>query len=156
MTKVGNTSILGITMNKFFLGNYLILILKSSKLSQPHKFTPLPKPFKYFQFDFLSLFHLSLSLSLSPISTPSRSSLLSRVSLLYLENRILFPPPRRASEMEKLKMEVGSGSGSSLSQRSRQFSCLRLCHCGLPAKIRQAWTDKNPGRHFHGCPRFKV
>ncbi|CAH8357130.1 unnamed protein product [Eruca vesicaria subsp. sativa] len=60
--------------------------------------------------------------------------------------------------MEKVKMEVGSGSGSgsSLSQRSRRFSCLRLCHCGLPAKIRQAWTDKNPGRHFYGCPRFKL
>nr|VDD04011.1 unnamed protein product [Brassica rapa] len=55
--------------------------------------------------------------------------------------------------MEKVKMEVGSGSGSSLSQRSRRrFSCLRLCHCGLPAKIRQAWTEKNPGRHFYGCP----
>ncbi|CAH8319992.1 unnamed protein product [Eruca vesicaria subsp. sativa] len=56
--------------------------------------------------------------------------------------------------MEKVKMEVGSGS--SFSQRSRRFSCLRLCHCGLPAKIRQAWADKNPGRHFYGCLRFKL
>ena len=146
MTKVGNTSILGITMNKFFLGNYLnhTNLLPSQSLSSTFSLTFYP-------------FFISPSLFLS-ISPPiSSSPPLSRVSLpLYFENRILFPP-RRASEMEKVKMEVGSGSGSSLSQRSRRrFSCLRLCHCGLPEKIRQAWTEKNPGRHFYGCPRFKV
>lgn len=147
MTKVGNTSILGITMNKFFLGNYLnhTNLLPFQSLSSTFSLTFYP-------------FFISPSLSLSLYFSHflSLPSLVSLVSLLYFENRILFPP-RRASEMEKVKMEVGSGSGSSLSQRSRRrFSCLRLCHCGLPAKIRQAWTEKNPGRHFYGCPRFKV
>ncbi|CAH8377478.1 unnamed protein product [Eruca vesicaria subsp. sativa] len=45
-------------------------------------------------------------------------------------------------------MEVGSSSRGRNSGRRR-------CHCGLPAAISQAWTDKNPGRRFYGCPRFK-
>ncbi|KAG5410757.1 hypothetical protein IGI04_007076, partial [Brassica rapa subsp. trilocularis] len=49
-------------------------------------------------------------------------------------------------------MEVGSGS----SKRSRQNSGRRLCFCGLPTDITQAWTNKNPARQFYGCPRFKV
>ncbi|KAJ4905301.1 hypothetical protein Rs2_19252 [Raphanus sativus] len=44
----------------------------------------------------------------------------------------------------------GDGSGS-----SRQNSGRKLCFCRLDAKIRQAWTDKNPGRRFYGCPRYK-
>ncbi|KAG2328458.1 hypothetical protein Bca52824_011186 [Brassica carinata] len=27
---------------------------------------------------------------------------------------------------------------------------------GKPAKNSQAWTDKNPGRRFYGCERFKT
>ncbi|KAG2300112.1 hypothetical protein Bca52824_036584 [Brassica carinata] len=46
----------------------------------------------------------------------------------------------------------GDGSGSS---RRRQNSGRKLCFCRLDAKIRQAWTDKNPGRRFYGCPRYK-
>ncbi|CAG7894289.1 unnamed protein product [Brassica rapa] len=41
--------------------------------------------------------------------------------------------------MEKAKMEVGSGS----STRSWNNGW-RLCFCGLPANITQAWTEKNP------------
>ncbi|CAH8354332.1 unnamed protein product [Eruca vesicaria subsp. sativa] len=43
-------------------------------------------------------------------------------------------------------MEVGSSSRGRNSGRRR-------CQCGLPAAISQAWTDKNPGRRFYGCPR---
>ncbi|KAL0825823.1 hypothetical protein Bca101_049500 [Brassica carinata] len=46
----------------------------------------------------------------------------------------------------------GDGSGSS---RRRQNG-RKLCLCGLEAAITQAWTDKNPGRRFYGCQRFKV
>ncbi|KAH0858485.1 hypothetical protein HID58_086746 [Brassica napus] len=45
----------------------------------------------------------------------------------------------------------GDGSGSS---RRRQNG-RKLCLCGLEAAITQAWTDKNPGRRFYGCQRFK-
>ncbi|KAJ4885536.1 hypothetical protein Rs2_35629 [Raphanus sativus] len=31
-----------------------------------------------------------------------------------------------------------------------------LCHCGVPAKCAQAWTNKNPGRRFYGCVRWKT
>ncbi|CDY20424.1 BnaC02g23920D [Brassica napus] len=48
-------------------------------------------------------------------------------------------------------MEVGSGSS-----RRSQNSGRRLCFCGLPATVAQAWTDKNPGRRFYGCPRYKL
>ncbi|CAH8313047.1 unnamed protein product [Eruca vesicaria subsp. sativa] len=48
-------------------------------------------------------------------------------------------------------MEVGSGSSS-----KRQNSGQRRCHCDLPAMITQAGTDKNPGRRFYGCPRYKL
>ncbi|KAF8047165.1 hypothetical protein N665_0192s0006 [Sinapis alba] len=48
-------------------------------------------------------------------------------------------------------MEVGSGSS-----RRRRNSGRKFCFCGLEANIRQAWTDKNPGRRFYGCPRYKV
>ncbi|KAG5384709.1 hypothetical protein IGI04_036179 [Brassica rapa subsp. trilocularis] len=46
----------------------------------------------------------------------------------------------------------GDGSGSS---RRRENSARKLCFCRLDAEIRQAWTDKNPGRRFYGCPRYK-
>ncbi|GKC42052.1 zinc finger, GRF-type containing protein [Tanacetum coccineum] len=26
------------------------------------------------------------------------------------------------------------------------------CACGLEAVIRTSWTNRNPGRHFYGCP----
>ncbi|CAH8381794.1 unnamed protein product [Eruca vesicaria subsp. sativa] len=45
----------------------------------------------------------------------------------------------------------GDGSGSSM---RRQNSGRKLCFCRLDAEIRQAWTDKNPGRRFYGCPRI--
>ncbi|KAF3587090.1 hypothetical protein F2Q69_00027452 [Brassica cretica] len=48
-------------------------------------------------------------------------------------------------------MEVGSESSS-----RNQNSGRRRCHCGLPAAITQAWTDKNSGRRFYGCPRYKL
>ncbi|KAG2304598.1 hypothetical protein Bca52824_033249 [Brassica carinata] len=53
-----------------------------------------------------------------------------------------------------LKMEYGSGSGSGSSRR-RPKSGRKLCSCALEATIYQAWTEKNPGRRFYGCPRFK-
>ncbi|GKE43986.1 hypothetical protein Tco_1471270 [Tanacetum coccineum] len=28
------------------------------------------------------------------------------------------------------------------------------CSCGLQAVIRKSWTNRNPGRWFHGCPTF--
>lgn len=56
------------------------------------------------------------------------------------------------SEDEIAKMQ-GDGSGSSM---RRQNSGRKLCFCRLDAEIRQAWTDKNPGRRFYGCPRYKV
>ncbi|KAG2312235.1 hypothetical protein Bca52824_023792 [Brassica carinata] len=31
-----------------------------------------------------------------------------------------------------------------------------LCHCALPAKNAKAWTDKNPGRRFYECERWKT
>ena len=31
-----------------------------------------------------------------------------------------------------------------------------FCYYGLVAKISQAWKDKNPGRRFYGCEKFKV
>nr|VDD62535.1 unnamed protein product [Brassica oleracea] len=46
----------------------------------------------------------------------------------------------------------GDGSGSS---RRRKNSARKLCFCRLDAEIRQAWTDKNPGRRFYGCPHYK-
>ncbi|CAH8353450.1 unnamed protein product [Eruca vesicaria subsp. sativa] len=46
----------------------------------------------------------------------------------------------------------GDGSGSS---RRRQNYGPKLCFCHLETAIRQGWTDKNPGRRFYGCPRFK-
>ncbi|KAG5378214.1 hypothetical protein IGI04_026056 [Brassica rapa subsp. trilocularis] len=46
----------------------------------------------------------------------------------------------------------GDGSGSS---RRRESSARKLCLCRLYAEIRQAWTNKNPGRRFYGCPRYK-
>ncbi|KAL0802004.1 hypothetical protein Bca101_057180 [Brassica carinata] len=55
----------------------------------------------------------------------------------------------------------GDGSGSS---RRRQNSGRKLCFCRLDVEIRQAWTDKNPGRQFmawnlwqekNGCKYFK-
>ncbi|KAG2307757.1 hypothetical protein Bca52824_027505 [Brassica carinata] len=49
-----------------------------------------------------------------------------------------------------LKMEYGSGSS-----RRRPKSNRKLCSCALEATIYQAWTDKNPGRRFYGCPRYK-
>ncbi|KAF3502526.1 hypothetical protein F2Q69_00042394 [Brassica cretica] len=52
-------------------------------------------------------------------------------------------------KMEKVKMEVASGSST-----RRQNSGRRFCICGFPASITQGWTDRNPGRRFYGCPRF--
>ncbi|KAJ4894573.1 hypothetical protein Rs2_21367 [Raphanus sativus] len=49
-------------------------------------------------------------------------------------------------------MMQGDGSGSSM---RRQNSGRKLCFCRLDAEIRQAWTDKNPGRRFYGCPCYK-
>ncbi|KAG5378312.1 hypothetical protein IGI04_026154 [Brassica rapa subsp. trilocularis] len=46
----------------------------------------------------------------------------------------------------------GDGLGSS---RRRENSARKLCFCRLDAEIRQAWTDKNPGRRFYGCPCYK-
>lgn len=51
--------------------------------------------------------------------------------------------------MEKVKMEVASGSST-----RRQNSGRRFCICGFPVSITQGWTDRNPGRRFYGCPRF--
>ncbi|KAG2299073.1 hypothetical protein Bca52824_035545 [Brassica carinata] len=47
-------------------------------------------------------------------------------------------------------MEIGL-----VSSRRRRNSGRKLCFCGLEANITQAWTDKNPGRRFYGCPRYK-
>ena len=30
------------------------------------------------------------------------------------------------------------------------------CFCALPAKKCKSWTDKNPGRRFYRCERWKV
>ncbi|WZZ64935.1 hypothetical protein YC2023_076305 [Brassica napus] len=46
------------------------------------------------------------------------------------------------------------GDGS-VSSRRRENSARKLCFCRLDAEIRQAWTDKNPGQRFYGCPRYK-
>lgn len=54
---------------------------------------------------------------------------------------------------DKISKMQGDGLGSS---RRRENSARKLCFCRLDAEIRQAWTDKNPGRRFYGCPRYKV
>ncbi|KAJ4879949.1 hypothetical protein Rs2_06244 [Raphanus sativus] len=46
-------------------------------------------------------------------------------------------------------------ASSSSSSRGKGMAVAPRCLCGLPAKIDQAWTDKNPGRRFYGCVRFK-
>ncbi|KAJ4902133.1 GRF-type domain-containing protein [Raphanus sativus] len=51
-------------------------------------------------------------------------------------------------KMQKVKMEVASGSSR------RQNSGRRFYICCLPASIMQGWTDRNPGQRFYGCPRF--
>ena len=51
-------------------------------------------------------------------------------------------------------MELGGGSNNR--RRDKAIAGSVLCFCGLPAKISQAWTDKNPGRRFYGCERYKV
>ncbi|XP_048613125.1 uncharacterized protein LOC125587049 [Brassica napus] len=50
-------------------------------------------------------------------------------------------------------MELGGGSNNR--RRDKAIAGSVLCFCGLPAKISQAWTDKNPGRRFYGCERYK-
>ncbi|KAL0678194.1 hypothetical protein Bca4012_006175 [Brassica carinata] len=52
-------------------------------------------------------------------------------------------------KMEKVKMEVASGSST-----RRRNSGRRFCICGFSASITQGWTDRNPCRRFYGCPRF--
>ncbi|KAG2328291.1 hypothetical protein Bca52824_011019 [Brassica carinata] len=52
-------------------------------------------------------------------------------------------------KMQKVKMEVASGSST-----RRQNSGRRFCICGLLVSITQGWTDRNPSRRFYGCPRF--
>ncbi|KAF2585176.1 hypothetical protein F2Q70_00035186 [Brassica cretica] len=49
-------------------------------------------------------------------------------------------------------MELGGGSNNR--RRSKAIAGSVLSFCGLPAKISQAWTDKNPGRRFYGCERY--
>ncbi|KAG2312359.1 hypothetical protein Bca52824_023916 [Brassica carinata] len=51
-------------------------------------------------------------------------------------------------KMQKVKMEVASGSSTTRRNSGRR------CFCRLPVSIRQAWTDRNSGRRFYGCPRF--
>ena len=51
-------------------------------------------------------------------------------------------------------MELGGGSSNNLKNKATEGTV--LCYCGFPAKIAQAWTDKNPGRRFYGCERYKV
>nr|VDD08992.1 unnamed protein product [Brassica oleracea] len=46
-------------------------------------------------------------------------------------------------------MELGGGSSNNLKNKATEGTV--LCYCGFPAKIAQAWTDKNPGRRFYGC-----
>ncbi|KAG2288292.1 hypothetical protein Bca52824_047896 [Brassica carinata] len=50
-------------------------------------------------------------------------------------------------------MELGGGSSNNLTNKATEGTV--LCYCGFPAKIAQAWTDKNPGRRFYGCERYK-
>ncbi|KAF3578793.1 hypothetical protein DY000_02031737 [Brassica cretica] len=50
-------------------------------------------------------------------------------------------------------MELGGGSSNNLKNKATEGTV--LCYCGFPAKIAQAWTDKNPGRRFYGCERYK-
>ncbi|XP_048593380.1 uncharacterized protein LOC125576902 [Brassica napus] len=42
--------------------------------------------------------------------------------------------------------EKGKGKGNETDVR---------CFCALPAKKCKSWTDKNPGRRFYGCERWK-
>ncbi|KAL0889005.1 hypothetical protein Bca101_012988 [Brassica carinata] len=50
-------------------------------------------------------------------------------------------------------MELGGGNINKRWGKGIQSTV--LCYCGLEAKISQAWTEKNPGRRFYGCERYK-
>jgi len=32
----------------------------------------------------------------------------------------------------------------------------RLCYCGVPARVRYAWTTSNSARKWYGCENYKV
>lgn len=51
-------------------------------------------------------------------------------------------------------MELGRGNNNKRWGQAIQTKV--ICHCRLEAKIRQAWTDKNPGRRFYGCELYPV
>ncbi|XP_010412519.1 PREDICTED: uncharacterized protein At1g43920, Chloroplastic-like [Camelina sativa] len=48
-------------------------------------------------------------------------------------------------------MDLSSGSSS----MSRSSGFMKKCDCGLPAKIFTSKTEKNPGRKFFGCQKYK-
>jgi hypothetical protein len=31
-----------------------------------------------------------------------------------------------------------------------------LCYCGVPARVRNSWTETNPTRKWYGCINYKV
>jgi hypothetical protein len=31
-----------------------------------------------------------------------------------------------------------------------------LCYCGVPARLRNSWTETNPTRKWYGCINYKV
>ncbi|KAB1215754.1 hypothetical protein CJ030_MR4G020416 [Morella rubra] len=45
-------------------------------------------------------------------------------------------------------------SSSSISSASETPVSFVLCYCGIEAKMRTSWTEKNPGRRFFGCLRY--
>ncbi|RID56187.1 hypothetical protein BRARA_G03403 [Brassica rapa] len=50
-------------------------------------------------------------------------------------------------------MELGGRWSNKLKGKAIEDNV--LCYCGIPAKISQAWTEKNPGRRFYGCEKYK-
>ncbi|KAL0733948.1 hypothetical protein Bca4012_010158 [Brassica carinata] len=52
-------------------------------------------------------------------------------------------------------MELGGGSSNKRWGQGKASQGNVLCYCGIPAKICQAQTDKNPGRRFYGCENCK-
>lgn len=49
---------------------------------------------------------------------------------------------------------MSSESGDSVNRASQVN--VELCYCGVAAKLRTSWTDRNPGRRFVGCPAKAV
>ncbi|KAG2312950.1 hypothetical protein Bca52824_024507 [Brassica carinata] len=74
------------------------------------------------------------------------------------ENRVLigFISFEKGERKREREMDFrGRGSYKGKGKRKETESNV-LCHCGVPVKNAKAWTDKNPGRRFYGCERWKT